>query len=385
MKLDRLFFFLAGILVVGAVVFSVITALLNDHAVAKPKPISIPAQVMDDHPESASTTVSVIEVPPAKTPAVTPSSSSTQYVLLAFDGSRSLNFWKDTRTFAKEMNEQGKPLHFTYFINTIYLLAYQHRMLYVPPDHATGTSPIGFATNERDVADRLEQMNAAMEEGHEIGSHLMGHYNGIKWTEAQWRQEFNSFDNMIKNVTKINHLEKEPDQRQRLQLPPDGIIGIRIPELGVNNHVWSVMRDHGIRYDTSLTSKPGLWPTKLATLIWEFPLDKIPFNRSQTSSLLSMDYNFFFKQSKAVNVAVKGTPEWQKFYDEMLTSYRDYFQHSYQGNRAPIYIGHHFSLWNDGAYWEVMKQFARETCGLPEVKCVTYRDLMAAMEQTERS
>ena len=52
-----------------------------------------------------------------------------------------------------------------------------------------------------------------------------------------------------------------------------------------------------------------------------------------------------------------------------------YFAEHYSTNRAPIFIGHHFSQWNDGVYWSVMQDFAREVCGKPEVKCVTFKEL----------
>jgi hypothetical protein len=97
-----------------------------------------------------------------------------------------------------------------------------------------------------------------------------------------------------------------------------------------------------------------------------------------------MDYNFYFKQSNAIDVAKRGTPLWDEYYNQVLTSYRNYFRHSYTGNRAPLFIGHHFSLWNDGVYWEAMKTFAREVCGKPGVKCVSYKELMEEMSAAKK-
>ncbi len=306
----------------------------------------------------------------------TTTNTATQYVVLAFDGSRSIDMWKETQRFAKEMTEQGAPVHFTYFINAVYLLAWQHRDFYHPPQHATGSSPIGFASSEKDVANRLEQMNAALDNGHEIGCHLTGHFNGSTWSEAEWRQEFKSFFDIIGRVSELNHLETEPVERRGLNMGKEGFTGFRAPELGVNKHLWPVLKDYKFQYDTSLTDKPGVWPSRRAQGMWEFPLTRIKFAGSSTSSLLSMDYNFYFKQSKAIEAATRGTPLWDEYYTQVLTSYRDYFNQSYQGNRAPIFIGHHFSLWNDGVYWEAMKTFAREVCSKPNVKCTTYKDVM---------
>ena len=333
-------------------------------------------------PSATTTELTAASVPlPVHTTSSAVSTSNTQYVVLAFDGSRSIDMWNQTRAFAKEMAAKGAPIHFTYFINTVYLLAQEHRLAYVPPRHPTGTSPIGFASSERDVANRLEQMNAALADGHEIGCHLSGHFNGADWSAADWKQKFQSFFDLLQNVATINHLENEPLTRRALNLPPEGIVGFRAPELGVNKHLWPVLQDHHFLYDTSLTAKPGSFPTKLANGLWEFPLEKIPFAGSATSSLLSMDYNFYFKQSKAKDVATKGTPLWNQYEQEVLTSYRDYFQKSYTGNHAPLFIGHHFSLWNDGVYWEAMKTFASEVCGLPDVKCVSYKEAMEDLQK----
>lgn len=331
-------------------------------------------------PEAAETTTTGMDLASVATIGTTISSfsqeTSTQYIVLAFDGSRAINMWKETRAFAKEMTAIGAPIHFTYFINTSYLLAPQNRKIYHPPHHATGTSAIGFAFSEKDVADRLEQMNGAIEDGHEIGCHLTGHYDGTTWSKADWEQEFESFFDIINQVGNINHLGREPEIRRKLLLPPEGVVGFRAPELGVNKEIWPVLLAHHFQYDTSLTSKPGVKPTRLSNGLWEFPLERIHFAGSPTSSLLSMDYNFYFKQSGAKELAKKQTPLWDQYYQEVLKSYRDYFQKSYQGNRAPLYIGHHFSLWNDGVYWEAFKTFARETCGQPHVRCVSYKEVM---------
>ena len=59
----------------------------------------------------------------------------------------------------------------------------------------------------------------------------------------------------------------------------------------------------------------------------------------------------------------------------MLDTYLDYFKANYTGNRAPLHIGHHFTDYQRGAYREALKSFARTVCGLPEVRCVSYKML----------
>jgi hypothetical protein len=89
-----------------------------------------------------------------------------------------------------------------------------------------------------------------------------------------------------------------------------------------------------------------------------------------------MDYNFYVAQT-----AAKPDPAHSAIYEQqMLDTYLRYFQASYEGNRAPIHIGHHFSTWNGGAYWRALQRFAATVCGMPEVKCVTYRELSDFMD-----
>jgi len=58
------------------------------------------------------------------------------------------------------------------------------------------------------------------------------------------------------------------------------------------------------------------------------------------------------------------------------------FKHNYFGNRAPLDIGHHFSQWNGGTYWKALKRFAKTVCHQPEVRCVTYTELMNYLEES---
>ena len=64
----------------------------------------------------------------------------------------------------------------------------------------------------------------------------------------------------------------------------------------------------------------------------------------------------------------------------MLDTYLDYFKANYTGNRAPMHIGHHFTDYQSGAYRDALKTFARTVCGLPEVRCVTYKTLADFMD-----
>ncbi len=109
--------------------------------------------------------------------------------------------------------------------------------------------------------------------------------------------------------------------------------------------------------------------------MWNFPLAQVRVVGSGKRTL-SMDYNFYYTQSGGTSKAENK----ELYKKEMLDTYMKYFQDNYFGNRAPVHIGHHFSKWNGGAYWEAMQAFTKRVCGLPEVKCVTYNELVKFME-----
>ena len=163
------------------------------------------------------------------------------------------------------------------------------------------------------------------------------------------------------------------------------IIGFRAPELGVNNALYKVLSEKKYVYDTSGARMPTKYPMKDKDGIWHIGLGIIKtknlrlglsgnINQNKSSYVLSMDYNFWMIQSKVKNVAKKGTSLWDNFYKEVKDSYLDYFNKNYEGNHAPVVIGQHFSLWNDGVYYEALKSFAEDVCGKQDVKCVTFRE-----------
>jgi hypothetical protein len=318
-------------------------------------------------------------VPTQYSASSTVSNSDIQYVIFSFDGSRSINMWKESRQFSKDMTAKGKPLHFTYFINPIYLLTKEAaQKTYQPPREKMGDSMIGYADSEQDVKDRVEQINLAYSEGNEIGSHNVGHFNGSKWNHDEWLQESDSFDSIITNVQKNN-----PD----VVIPPwafglSEIVGFRAPELGVNNDLYKVLSEKKYLYDSSGLRMPTKYPVKDKDGIWHIGLGIITVKNLQSNfsnttvskHVLSMDYNFWMLQSNTKNVAKKGTPLWDSFFGEVKNAYLDYFNNNYDGNHAPVVIGHHFSSWNDGVYWEAEKSFAEDVCGKPKVKCVTFKE-----------
>jgi hypothetical protein len=158
-------------------------------------------------------------------------------------------------------------------------------------------------------------------------------------------------------------------------VPLARIVGFRAPYLAAGPGLYQALRQDGFRYDTSGISFPIQWPQKLDG-IWRFNLAQLKIDGLGRRAL-SMDYNFFVAQSRAVADARRA----EAFRAQMLATYLDYFRTNYAGNRAPLNIGHHFFGYQEGVYNEALKDFARRVCGLPEVKCATYGELADYMDR----
>lgn len=340
---------------VAVVVIGLLLATYNYSNMKRSNPSHIPAPLA---------TQSVIA-------ATTQDGKPYQYVVLAFDGSRSLEEWRETLDFAKSMNESGTPIHFTYFINAIYLLTESNKNIYHPPKSPIGTSLIGYGSTSKEIGKRTALINEAYQSGHEIGSHGVGHTPGYRWSIHDWKGEFTQF-NMI-----LDRARAGIDTDVALAVPATAIEGFRAPNLVVSNGLDSALDMFGFTYDASRISTIGVWPHKIAQH-WEMPLVSIPYDGKR--EILSMDYNFYVADSHAKDVLKKDTALWQKKHDKMLAAYINYFNMSYNSTRVPIFIGHHFSDWNDGLYWDVMKEAIKTICSKPKVRCTTYKDTLRYLQ-----
>ncbi|MBC7370131.1 MAG: hypothetical protein H7326_01110 [Bdellovibrionaceae bacterium] len=289
-----------------------------------------------------------------------------QYVMMAFDGSYSLSMWQETLDLAK-----NQPFRFTYFISGTYFLLEKNKLVYTEPTHGPGKSAIGWGgSSVPNLIKRVGYVNEAFDEGHEIASHANGHFDGGTWTLPQWNSEITQFYHLIFDIYKINAVPS-PVVDNPFHFNAGEIVGFRAPLLGRNASMYQTLNDFHYSYDTSQTAATNYWP-QIKNTVWNFPLADLRIAGSGKRTL-SMDYNFYFTQSK-------GLPDpknYKTYKTEMMNTYRNYFKGNYYGNRAPLNIGHHFSKWNDGAYWDALKDFSQEICGLPEVKCVNYKEYLA--------
>jgi len=313
-----------------------------------------------------------------------------QFVLFAFDGSLNLDFWRESTQFAETVatlntENQSQKLRFTYFINPVYYLEAPYKSAYTTPGLNKPVSCIGWSSPANSFADRIKATNKAFDLGHEIGSHANSHcdqsgvdpdnpMHGKRWGESEWSSEFDQFNKIIFNLAEIN--KKSADVTSFRQ---ENIVGFRAPLLAYTEGLWPTLKRFNFRYDTSKSAEPTYWPQKMTWGGWNMPLGEIKV-AGTTKKTLSMDYNWFYFQSGGVSIPNMKPDQRAKLKKQVLDSYKYYFKTNYFGGRAPVQIGHHFSKWNDGIYWEAMQELAKFVCSRKEVHCVTMKEYGAWLD-----
>ena len=120
-------------------------------------------------------------------------------VLISFDGSNDLGMWEESLAFAQEHN-----LKYTYFVSAPYFLT-RTDVVEHPywAEQEIGSMPVRFRRNgsEPEIRRRFAYLNQAIMKGHEIASHLCGHYDGTRWTYGQWK-------NFVQTERKNNVVER---------------------------------------------------------------------------------------------------------------------------------------------------------------------------------
>lgn len=292
-----------------------------------------------------------------------------QYVLISFDGSLSIPMWEATRELATVANAD-----FTYYISGVYFLTNANKSLYKGPRRPKGgSSAIGFGGAEEQLRQRVTEVDAAVRDGNAISSHANGHFGGgagsENWNLAEWTLEFDAFHWLLGAVfenNKITNYDKFT-KKYWLELLNSQLRGFRAPQLSRNEGMYQTLGDKKYTYDSSQSGNPGYWPQKNTHGTWNMPLGYIPISGTSKNGI-AMDYNFYMLHSKAKPDPANA----EKYAKQTYQSYLNYFAKNYNGNRAPINIGHHFSTWNGGAYWKALTDFAKKVCSQPEVICTTF-------------
>ncbi|MFF9122758.1 hypothetical protein ACF09J_05565 [Streptomyces sp. NPDC014889] len=291
-----------------------------------------------------------------------------QFVVFSWDGAGedSQKLFSHFRRVAKANNAT-----MTFFLSGVYLLPREKRDLYRPPQHAPGSSDIGF-NDAQGIADTVKQARLAWLEGNEIGTHFNGHFCGPeggvgKWSVDEWKSEISQAKQFVK-TWKTN-----TGMKNAASLPFDydkELIGGRTPCLeGQKNFVKAASR-LGFRYDSSGVNNQ-VWPKKRDGL-WDLSMQLVPFP-GHTFEQLTMDYNFMVNQS---GTRTQGDPAKFGYWgNQMRDGLLKGFQRAYEGNRAPLVIGNHFESWNGGIYMRAVEDVVKEVCNKPDVRCVSFHQL----------
>ncbi|MEP9385804.1 polysaccharide deacetylase [Mesorhizobium sp. KR9-304] len=296
--------------------------------------------------------------------AVGPKAHKPQYVIVSFDGAHDIAQWQRSRALAARTGAR-----FTYFLSCVFLLSKEMRNEYKAPGKKAGRSEVGFAQTKAEVADRLGQIRLAAAEGHEITSHGCGHFDGKGWSKADWLKEFASFRRILSEAYEINGIDGEPADWKSFA---DGAVsGFRAPYLSSSAALYQALQTAGFAYDASGISKGPVEP-ELAGGIERFALPQIP-EGPMARRVIAMDYNLFVRHSGGF----ERPDEAAAFQERSYEAFKAAFDAQYEGDRAPLQLGFHFTLMNDGAYWRALERFAGEVCVMADVVCTSYADYLA--------
>ncbi|WP_406286452.1 hypothetical protein [Embleya sp. NBC_00896] len=297
-----------------------------------------------------------------------PGQTPPQFIVFSWDGAGE----DDKRLFShfRQVAKESKA-KMTLFLSGVYILPEAKKAKYHPPHKPIGASDIGYLEDDH-LRMTIEQLGAAWNEGHEIGTHFNGHFcgptGGGSWSADDWRSEVEQAKSFVKNWKTNTGWTDLP------ALPFDydkELIGGRAPCLEGQKALLDAAPSLGFRYDASSPGGRQVWPTKVNG-VWDLPLQQIPLP-GRKFEVLSMDYNVMFNQSRTV----KGDPaKFKEWEEQAYASYMAGYERAYTGNRAPLMIGNHFEGWNGGIYMKAVERTMRTACVRPDTKCVTFHDLV---------
>ena len=297
--------------------------------------------------------------PPSWMTALAQGAQPPQFVLFSFDGAGDHDKWQRFLAAAKDSGA-----HFTAFLSGVYLLPDERRAEYTGPGHDPGRSSIGFGGTPDEVRTRVDDLKAALDAGHEIGTHFNGHFcRGAEpaandWDTAAWDAELDQFFRFVDGAGLYLRVR-----------------GARTPCLeGRFDQLYPAMTAHGLRYDTSRVA-PGLaWPV-LGDGVWGFPMPTVRVP-ALGRRVIAMDYNFWYALNKATAEPARAA----EFHQVVLDTYRSAYDAAVAGNRAPLVIGNHFNSWSGNAFNPAVEEFMRDVCARDGTECVTYSELITWLE-----
>ncbi len=305
------------------------------------------------------------DAPPDWMRPLRPGEKPPQFVLFSFDGAGSHDHWRRVLPIARRAGA-----HVTAFLSGIYLLPDSRRAEYTGPGHPPGHAAISFGGSEQEVATRIEDLNDAVAQGHEIGTHYNGHFcadnkpGGADWSTAQWNSELDQFFGFLRDAVSHGLLVDEKTVK-----------GGRTPcQEDTFDRLAPALTRHGLTYDASGTSAGMAWP-HLRAGVWEFPVPVVRVPALGGQKVVMADYNLWY----ALNGAREDPSRDREFTDVTLDTYRAAYQAALNTNRAPLTVATHFNDWSGGAFSAATEQFLAEVCVREHTVCTTYSQVIEWM------
>ena len=322
--------------------------------------------------------VSAVNLPQPEFPIekLAPGQTPPQFVVISFDGAG------NDAVFHRFMDTaDATGAKFTFFVSSVYLVPDDKRFEFTNPGRSPGESGIGFGGTAADVAGRIENYREAYEKGHEIGTHFGGHYcqnntgSVVNYSQADWDSEVSQAKRFIDDWAELT------DTANPEPLPFNGSVyrGGRTPCLeGDRAAMFPAFADHGFTYDSSGTGF-FQWPAKNSYGLWEFPLPTLKVGDTGRSAI-AMDYNIYYQASNGqTNITdPAGCAEIERIsYDTLMNATKA----AYNGIRAPLIWGMHWSPYACGAFIDATNRFVADaTAQFPEVRFVTNDQLVQWLE-----
>lgn len=108
-------------------------------------------------------------------------------IAVGFDGGQRFSMWIEALRVAREIEQAtGRRPRFTFFVSAAYLT------------RSAPGSTIGVARSREEIAVRRALLQVAVNEGHEIADHGVGHEDGRGWDQARWAAELATFQSLAR-------------------------------------------------------------------------------------------------------------------------------------------------------------------------------------------
>lgn len=270
----------------------------------------------------------------------------TLYVFAGFDGSYNPKRWSEILAFAKE-----NGVKFTFFISGVYLIPSAEKNTYKNPVNPaqTGVSGIGFGGTAEEVAIRKNWIRQAITDGQDIQSHLNCHIPGYNWSTVSWALEIEQFDAIVATI------------------PIPQTQHIRFPNLVQNDNAYLAMAQYGYRSIIGVVQSEWKGFNKITFDYQNKPYTIIEFPIPRVSKGILMDWNIN-EYDRLHHISSAQAEEY---------TYKAYMQEAALclAENRPLFISHHFTWMNNGAYWRAMQRVLVDLKAKYKIKYVTISDI----------